>query len=88
MTHAAGESSPGNLPSGTHAVVLGVSPERLCAVQKRLESKGVRFKAIVENTAPWADQTTAIGLTPGRKSIVGRHVADLPLLKEVADAKT
>ena len=56
VTHAAGESSPGNLPENTHAVVLGVGPERLEDVRSRLARHRVPHRVIVEDAAPWTGQ--------------------------------
>ena len=46
VVHAAGESSPGNLPEGTYAIVLAVPDEgALKAVAARLQLAGVKFVA-------------------------------------------
>jgi len=82
LLHAGGESSPGNLPSGTHAVVLVVPDESaLKAVAARLELARVPCKRIIEDDAPHTGQLMAIGCAPGRKEVVGRYLSSLPLLK-------
>ncbi len=82
ITHAAGESSPGGLPSGTNAVVLGVDDEAaLHAVAARLERAGVQHVRIEEPDAPYFNQLMAIGVVPGRKENLRRHLASLPLLR-------
>lgn len=80
--HAAGESSPGSLPDGTHAVVLAAPDEpALRCVAARLSLAGVAFAPIVESDAPWSGQLMALGLEPGRKESLRRFVSSLPLLK-------
>jgi peptidyl-tRNA hydrolase len=82
IVHAAGESSPGSLPDGTHAVVLAVPDEpALRCVSARLKLARVPFVAITETDAPFAGQLMALGLTPQRKEDVRRFVSSLPLLR-------
>ncbi|HTQ43920.1 MAG TPA: hypothetical protein VMI75_14260 [Polyangiaceae bacterium] len=80
--HAAGESSPGDLPKDTHAVVLAVAGEdALAAVERSLERAGVAHVAIREPDAPWNGALMAIGVEPGRKEALRRWLSSLPLLK-------
>ena len=80
--HAAGESSPGDLPEGTHAVVLSAPSElELHRVAKRLEADGLPFVRINEPDAPWGGALMAIGVRPARKEVVRRSLSSLPLLK-------
>jgi len=82
LVHAAGESSPGNLPEGTHAVVLMVPDEvALVAAVLELERAGVPCRRIVESDHPYVGQTMAVGVRPGRKEVLRRHLSSLPLLK-------
>ncbi len=82
IVHAAGESSPGNLSPGTHAVVLTTPDEAaLHAVAVRLEAAGISFVRIEEPDAPYLGQLMALGVRPGRKEVVGRPLSSLPLLK-------
>lgn len=82
IAHAAGESSPGNLPEGTHAYILMTPDEAgLLVLEKRLKLAGLRFKAIREPDAPWNNALMAIGIEPGRKEELRRHLSHLPLLK-------
>lgn len=82
IAHAAGESSPGNLPVGTHVVVLMVPDESaLRAVAARLELARVPCVRVEEVDPPYAGQLMAIGCVPGRKEVVGRYLSSLPLLK-------
>lgn len=82
VTHAAGESSPGNLPEGTYAVVLAAkSPEQLIFIEKHLIHNGVPHKAIRENDPPYRGELLAIGVTPQPRSQLRRYFSTLPLLK-------
>lgn len=82
LVHAAGESSPGDLPDGTYAVVLGVPDEQaLRAVCARLRLAQVQYRRVVETEGPHAGQLMALGLVPRRKEDVRRFVSSLPLLR-------
>jgi len=86
LVHAAGESSPGNLPEGTYAVVLAVPDEAsLLAVHRALEQRDLDHVLIHE---PDNDTGfTAIGLSPTRdRRSVRRVLGQLPLLRERAVA--
>lgn len=82
IVHAAGESSPGNLSTGTYAVVLHVPDEAaLRRIADTLSREGVAFVAIEEDDEPYAGALMALGLAPARKEDVRRHLSQLPLLK-------
>jgi hypothetical protein len=84
--HAAGESSPGNLPEGTNAVVLSVAGEvELLDLAWRLTAAGVAHKLICEPDRPWCGQATGIGIVPvADRSALRPLLSSLPLLgKEV-----
>lgn len=82
LVHAAGESSPGGLPSGTHAVVLTVPGEQeLREVSAKLKAAEIVHVRIEEPDAPWHGALMALGLVPARKEDVRRHLSSLPLLK-------
>lgn len=82
IVHAAGESSPGNLSSGTHAVCLVVPGEKeLLEVAERLAQGRVPFVSIYEPDAPWNNQFMAIGCMPARKEVLRRYLSSLPLLR-------
>jgi hypothetical protein len=82
IVHAAGESSPGGLPSGTHAVVLTVPDElTLQRVAAKLAAANVAFVRIEEPDAPWDGALMALGLVPARKEDVRRLLSSLPLLR-------
>lgn len=86
IAHAAGESSPGSLPSGTHVVVLAApGQEALAALAARLEVAGVPHVVIEEPDPPYGDgvrgQLMAIGCAPARKEVIRRHLSCLPLLR-------
>jgi peptidyl-tRNA hydrolase len=79
VVHAAGESSPGNLPSGTYAVVLQAREQALLELEHRLQEAGVRHRAIREEAM--SGQLTAIGIEPRRKSELKRLLSSIPLLR-------
>jgi hypothetical protein len=82
IAHAAGESSPGNLPAGTYAVVLTAPGERaLVQVADELRRAGVRFTAVFEPDPPYDNALMALGLTPARKGALRQFLSALPLLK-------
>lgn len=82
LVHAAGESSPGGLPSGTHAIVLAVPNEdTLREVKRRLEAAEVPLTPIFEPDSPYNGELMALGVVPGRKEELRRHLSSLPLLR-------
>ena len=82
LLHAAGESSPGNLPPNTHAVVLGVENQaKLLALEKRLIELEIPHRAIREPDQN--NELMAIGLVPAPKASVKYAVSNLKLLKEL-----
>ena len=87
IVHAAGESSPGDLPSGTFAVVLSVPTELgLRAVAARLTAAGLPFVEIVESDEPYSGQLMAIGVRPVLRSIARKAMSSLPLYRGPASA--
>lgn len=82
IVHAAGESSPGNLPGGTFAVVLGVPSETaLVVIKEKLQVAGLSFVPIVECDAPYEGQLMAIGLRPIMRSVGRKVLSNLPLYR-------
>lgn len=82
LVHAAGESSPGGLPSGTHAVVLSARDERhLRQIARELSLAGIGHVCIEEPDAPHDGALMAIGCVPARKEVLRRHLSSLPLLR-------
>ena len=82
ILHAAGESSPGNLSRGTHAVCLTVPDElALRALTDRLEAVGLAPFRIIESDPPYTGQLMALGFAPARKEVMRRHLSSLPLLR-------
>lgn len=82
--HAAGESSPGNIAKGTHAVVLAVpNVAKLLALEKRLIEDNIKHVAIREPDAPWNNEIMAIGVFPCFKKRVSKYLSCYPLLKEL-----
>lgn len=65
LVHAAGESVDGQVPSGTHAVVLGVENEScLSQIEDKLRLLSIPHQAIREADAPWDGALMAIGIHP------------------------
>lgn len=82
LVHAAGETSPGNLPDDTHAVVLAVDHEQdLVDLATRLERAGIAHKLIREPDAPFNGAATALGVAPGPRRPLRRLLSRLPLLR-------
>jgi hypothetical protein len=82
MVHAAGESSPGNLPEGTYAVVLGARHVLdLRRIAMKLKAASIPFVEIVEPDAPYTGQLMAIGVKPCLRSIGRRVLSSLPLYR-------
>ncbi len=90
IVHAAGESAGGDVPEGTHAVVLSVpSEEALLGVAEDLHYADIPYKLIIEPDLPTTDsspledgQGTAIGIPPTRdRSTLAKVLGRLPLLK-------
>jgi len=82
LIHAAGESSPGNLPPDTRAVALGARSELdLLRLEQKLKKKNIPHVAIREPDAPWNGQLMAIGITPCHRSMVKKEVSNFPLIK-------
>lgn len=65
IVHAAGESSPGNLPENTRAVVLAAESERhLLRAHQRLTARSIPHVVIREPDKPFNGEATAIGVFP------------------------
>jgi hypothetical protein len=77
VTHAAGESSPGNLSSGTYAVVLAAKDsDHLRDISLLLADRGVDHVLIEEEGEPMA-----IGVKPDVRSKLRKYFSSLPLLR-------
>jgi peptidyl-tRNA hydrolase len=81
VCHAAGESSPGNLPAGTYAVVLAADKQRLELLEHKLQLAGLPHRSIRENDPPYSGELLAIGICPALKKEVKHYVSDLALVK-------
>lgn len=82
IVHAAGESSPGNLPRSTYAVALTCPDEAaMRSLADRLTATGVCHCAIIETEGEHAGQLMAIGVRPAPREEVRRNLSSLPLLK-------
>lgn len=82
IIHAAGESSPGKLPSGTFAVSLMVRDEdTLMSWAFRLQQAKVPHVLVFEPDAPFNGALMAIGVVPDRKEVLHKHLSTLPRLR-------
>jgi 7-keto-8-aminopelargonate synthetase-like enzyme len=81
--HAAGESSPGNLPASTHAVALEVRDEQqLQDLEQALVRAGINFRSIREPDAPYSNALVAIGIEPQvRSPLLRKLLGRFPLVK-------
>lgn len=90
LVHAAGESSPGDLPPHTTAVVLAARDRtHLEMIEVKLLRLGVPHVAIREPDEPWCNELMAIGVVPmdkGNKQL-RRVTSQLPLLRERHDVQ-
>lgn len=69
VTHAAGESAKlGELPPGTHAVVLHAHPEDFVDFKYVLAREGIEFVLIQEPDEPYCGEIMAIGIKPQPRS--------------------
>jgi len=86
IVHAAGESSPGDLPRGTYAVCLHAQDDaNLRAIAQQLRAADIPYRAICEPDPPWCGQIMAVGIAPTRDMHGGRLrsiIGALPLVKE------
>lgn len=82
LIHAAGESSPGNLPPHCYAIALVCKNEaELQALSEKLFFHGIKHKRIVESDAPYTGQLMAIGIPPAERSKLKRYLSMYSLLK-------
>ena len=71
VAHAAGESRPGDLQAGTHAVVLAARDSaHLEQVASKLAREGIAFVRIEEPDPPHYGALLALGLRPARKEVL------------------
>lgn len=81
LIHAAGQSAS-NVSRDTFAIALAVSGEQeLVNLRKRLRDKGVPHSPVFEPDDPWNNSLMAIGIAPGLRSVVGKEVRHIPLLR-------
>ena len=90
LVHAAGESSPGDLPPHTTAIVLAARDRtHLEMIEVKLLRLGVPHVAIREPDEPWCNELMAIGVVPADKGDkqLRRVTAQLPLLRDKHDVQ-
>lgn len=90
LVHAAGESSPGDLKSGTYAVVLAARSEaHLLELAACLRQAHVPHVLVEEPDPPWNGATMAIGIVPTTdRKRVQQVLGRLPLLRRSSSLKT
>ena len=79
LVHAAGESSPGNLPPNTRAVALGANEQALADLASRLEAAKIEHHRIEED-----GELFAIGIAPALDSDlvpIQKATSSLPLIR-------
>lgn len=82
LVHAAGESSPGNIPPDTHAVVLSCKDEsELLAYAQLLAQHGVPHVLIREPDLPYSGQAMALGAFAEDRTQLRKLLARLPLVR-------
>lgn len=80
--HAAGESSPGNLPQNTHAVALAARDEtHLLELEGTLLAAGIPHHSIREPDAPYLGAIMSIGIPPMDRTPLRRYLSGLPLVR-------
>jgi hypothetical protein len=82
IVHATGESLREPHRAGTYAVVLTVPDELALAIlADRLEAAGIALARVHEEDPPHCGALMALGIAPGRKEALRRHLSCLPLLR-------
>lgn len=82
IIHAAGESSPGNLPDNTYAVALTVKDEaELYSLADDLLRAGLPRHLCVECDAPYTGQAMALGIPPMDRKRLKPLLSKYPLLR-------
>lgn len=82
LIHAAGESSPGNLPESTYAIALSAKDEpELRAVAAKLTEAGFPLTLAIESDEPYTGQAMAIGIAPTDRGALKKYLSSLPLLR-------
>ncbi len=82
IIHAAGESSPGDLPPHCYAIALVARDEKdLNDLSFRLFQAGIRHRRIIENDAPWTGQLMAIGIPPRPRRELRKYLSSYALLR-------
>ncbi len=82
LVHAAGESSPGNIPPDTHAVVLSVPDEsELLLYAQLLARHEIQHVLIREPDPPYSGQAMALGCYVEDRTRLKKLLARLPLVR-------
>jgi hypothetical protein len=82
LIHAAGESSPGNLPANTFAIALHARDRHhLAEISIKLLKAKIPHNRIFETDHPYDGQLMAIGIPPMPRRKLKRLLSSLPLVK-------
>ncbi len=88
LIHASGESSPGDLPVGTHAIALEARDSaHLAEIAQSLRERQLPHCCITENDEPYQGELMAIGVVPAPKSTLRRALSSLPLVRDPRPAQ-
>lgn len=80
--HAVGESVTERHGPDVHMGVLMQPDEaRLRGLADWLEGRGLAFVRVFERDAPYEGQLMALGVPPGRKGDLRRHLSSIPRLR-------
>lgn len=81
LIHAAGYSSPGQLPAGTYAVALAARDElELHRLSRDLARAGLPHHLVIEQDAPYTGQAVALGIAPMDRAPLRPLLRRFPLL--------
>lgn len=81
LIHAAGESSPGDLPEGTIAIALSSSYESLLELEQKLLKNNIPHKSIREPDPPFYGEIMAIGVFPDSGEKLRKYFSQFPLVR-------
>jgi hypothetical protein len=82
IVHAVGDSLTAGHPPNTFAVVLAARDRaHIEEIATFLEGRGVELVRVVEPDPPWNGEVMSLGIRPGRKEELRRHLSAFPLLR-------
>jgi hypothetical protein len=82
LIHAAGESSPGNIPAHTFAIALHARDEKhLQDIAWSLAVAGIKHNIIMETDPPYGGAAMSIGIPPMDRAVLKPILSSLPLVR-------